>query len=428
MTFFKVKEIFEKKPGEAQIRGWVYRHRASKNAVFVMLRDSSGVIQCTFKKGEIPDELFEKAESLSIESSVKIRGDVKEDKRAPGGFEVKGKELEVIHMAERFPIVRDKSTEFLRDVRHLWVRSQEMTAIMKIRDTVYDATREFMKKMDCYEIEPPILTPVGSEGGSSLFEVDYFGKKMYLTQSWQLYAEALIFALERIYTISPCFRAEKSKTSRHVTEFWMTEMEAAWMEFEELAGFAEETIVFICGKVLEKNKKELEILGRDPKDLKLETPFKRITYDKALETLEKNGMKVKYGEDLGATEETKIAKLLGGKPILITHYPKEIMAFYKKKDPKNPKLTLNFNIIAPDIGEILDASEREPDIEEINRIMKKEGIDPKDCGFYMDTRKYGSVPHSGFGMGTDRVVQWICGLDSIQEAIIFPRTMRRTKP
>ncbi len=428
MVFSKINEIFKNGPEEAQIRGWVYRHRASKKVIFVMIRDSSGIIQCTFKKGEVSEDVFEKAENLMIESSVKIKGTVKKDERAPGGYEIRGKELDVVHLAERFPITKDQSTEFLRDVRHLWLRSRKMMSIMKIRSTVIDAINEFHKKMDCYHMQPPIFTTAGSEGGSTLFELKYFGKKVYLSQSWQLYAEMMIFCLERIYTISPTFRAEKSKTNRHVTEFWMTEMEAAWMGFDELEEFAEKLLVFICNKVLEKNMEDLKILGRDPKELKLKTPFKRITYDEVLKKLNENGMKVKHGKDLGAKEETSIADILGGKPILITHYPKEIMAFYKKKDPKNPNYTLNFNLIAPGVGEIVDAAVREPDIKEIKKSLKKEGENLKDYEFYLDTRRYGSVPHSGFGMGTERVVQWICGAESIQDVIPFPRTMKRIKP
>jgi len=359
---------------------------------------------------------------------VEIKGIVKEDKRAPGGHELRASDIKIIHLAERFPIVRDKSKEFLRDVRHLWLRSREMTSIMKIRSTVFFAIHEFLRNKDCYEIQPPIFTTAGSEGGSTLFEVDYFGSKVYLTQSWQLYAEAMIYSLERIYTISPTFRAEKSKTSRHVTEFWMAEMEAAWMDFEELAEMSEGLIKHICKKVLEKNKEDLEILNVDTKKLQLKEPFRRITYDEVLKILEKNGMSVKYGKDLGAKEETNIAKILGGKPILITHYPKEIMAFYKKRDPKNPKYALNLNIIVPDIGEVLDGSEREPDIKEIKKALEKEGADMKEYEFYLDTRRYGSVPHSGFGLGVDRVIQWICNLDSIQEAIPFPRTIKRVEP
>ena len=424
----KINEAFGKKDKEVSLKGWVYRHRVSKDLVFVILRDSSGIIQCTFKRGVVPDDVFEKAESLMVESSVEIKGIVKEDKRAPGGHELRASDIKIIHLAERFPIVRDKSKEFLRDVRHLWLRSREMTSIMKIRSTVFFAIHEFLRNKDCYEIQPPIFTTAGSEGGSTLFEVDYFGSKVYLTQSWQLYAEAMIYSLERIYTISPTFRAEKSKTSRHVTEFWMAEMEAAWMDFEELAEMSEGLIKHICKKVLEKNKEDLEILNVDTKKLQLKEPFRRITYDEVLKILEKNGMSVKYGKDLGAKEETNIAKILGGKPILITHYPKEIMAFYKKRDPKNPKYALNLNIIVPDIGEVLDGSEREPDIKEIKKALEKEGADMKEYEFYLDTRRYGSVPHSGFGLGVDRVIQWICNLDSIQEAIPFPRTIKRVEP
>jgi len=407
VNFVKIKDVFGKDGEVVELKGWVYRHRTSKEVVFVVLRDSSGIIQCTFKKGVVPDEIFE---------------------RAPGGYEIVGEGLEVVHKAERFPIVRDKSKEFLRDVRHLWLRSREMTSVLKIRSTVFGAIHEFFRSRGFYEVQAPIFTTAGSEGGSTLFEVDYFGKKVYLTQSWQLYAEAMIFSLEKIYTVAPSFRAEKSKTSRHLTEFWHAEMEAAWMDFDELAKTAEGLIKHICDRVLEENMDDLKVLNVDPERLKLELPFRRITYEEVLRILKENGMEVPRGKDLGAKEETNIAKILGGKPILITHYPKEIMAFYKKRDPNNPKYALNFNLIVPDVGEVLDASEREPDINEIIKSLKADGADPKDYDFYLDTRRYGSVPHSGFGMGIDRVVQWICGLDSIQEAIPFPRTIKRVEP
>ncbi|MCD6367721.1 MAG: asparagine--tRNA ligase [Candidatus Aenigmarchaeota archaeon] len=424
----KIKDVFGKDGEVVELKGWVYRHRTSKEVVFVVLRDSSGIIQCTFKKGVVPDEIFERAEDLSVESSVIVKGRVKKDERAPGGYEIVGEGLEVVHKAERFPIVRDKSKEFLRDVRHLWLRSREMTSVLKIRSTVFGAIHEFFRSRGFYEVQAPIFTTAGSEGGSTLFEVDYFGKKVYLTQSWQLYAEAMIFSLEKIYTVAPSFRAEKSKTSRHLTEFWHAEMEAAWMDFDELAKTAEGLIKHICDRVLEENMDDLKVLNVDPERLKLELPFRRITYEEVLRILKENGMEVPRGKDLGAKEETNIAKILGGKPILITHYPKEIMAFYKKRDPNNPKYALNFNLIVPDVGEVLDASEREPDINEIIKSLKADGADPKDYDFYLDTRRYGSVPHSGFGMGIDRVVQWICGLDSIQEAIPFPRTIKRVEP
>ena len=304
-----------------------------------------------------------------------------------------------------------------------------MTAMLKIRSSIFEAIHEYLRKDDYTEVQPPIFTTAGSEGGSTLFEVKYFDKEVFLSQSWQLYAENFIYSVEKAYTIAPSFRAEKSKSARHVTEFWHAEVEATWMEFEELLELMENLISAICQNVAKKNVYELGTIGRDPKELKkIKPPFPRITYDEALKLLkEKSGLDVPYGKDLGQTEEREIGKYFD-KPVLVTHYPKEIMAFYKKVDPSNPKVCLNANLIAPEIGEIVDGSERESDMDKILESLKREGTDPKEVDFYLDTRRYGSVPHSGFGMGVARVLMWICGFDTIKDAIAFPRTIARTKP
>ncbi len=429
MLFTKIEDIFEKKPKKAHIRGWVYRHRVSKDVVFALIRDSSGIVQCTFKKKEVGDEVFKKVESLTIESSIKIKGEVREDKRAPGGFEVSGKELEVVHLAETFPIGRDLSEEFLMDVRHLWVRSQKITNAMKVRSKVFEAIREYFRGEGFYETHSPILIPGGAEEGPTLFEVKYYKEKAFLSQTWQLYAESILFGLEKIFTIAPTFRAEKSRTSRHLTEFWMTEAEMAWCDLDCCIKISEDLISHVCLKVAKECKKELEVLGRDPKELlTIKPPFPRITYTEALKILKKDGIDVKWGKDLRTLEEKQLMTHYK-KPLIVTHYPKDIMAFYKPKDPENPKTARCYDILCPELGiEIVGGSERDLDTEELKKSLKSKGEDVKDYDFYLETRRYGSVPHSGFGLGTERVIQWICKLDHIRDAIPFPRTAKRYKP
>ncbi|MHA1737343.1 MAG: asparagine--tRNA ligase [Candidatus Heimdallarchaeota archaeon] len=409
------------------LRGWVARKRSSKKIAFLTMRDSTGRIQVSVKADN--NDAFNTATNLGFETALTIEGKLSKDDRAPGGYEIKASKISVVGKSENFPISRDQSQEFLLDVRHLALRSQKMTSMLKIRSSVFEAIHTYLRKDDYTEVQPPIFTTAGSEGGSTLFEVKYYDKEVFLSQSWQLYAENFIYSVEKAYTIAPSFRAEKSKSARHVTEFWHAEVEATWMEFEELLELMENLISAICLNVAKKNAFELKAIGQDPKALKkIKPPFPRITYDDALKMLkEKSNLEVPYGKDLGQTEEREIGKYFD-KPVLVTHYPKEIMAFYKKVDPTNPKVCLNANLIAPEIGEIIDGSERESDMDKILESLKHDGTDPKEVDFYLDTRRYGSVPHSGFGMGIARVLMWICGFDTIKDAIAFPRTMARIKP
>jgi len=307
-----------------------------------------------------------------------------------------------------------------------------MTAILKIRSTVFGALDEFFKGEGFYEYHSPIFQAVQCEGGSDLFSVDYFGKKdVFLAQTWQLYAEPAIFALEKIYTIAPSFRAEKSKTSRHLTEYWHCEMEVAWATFEDIQDYGEKMIKYVVKKVLEKHKPEFEILKRDPKILEptVKKPFVRMTYTEALKILkQKCKFKVDWGKDLRTIEEEKLTKLYDV-PVIVTHYPKQVKAFYMTEDPKNSKVVQGCDFLAPEgYGEIIGGSHREPDIDKIKERLREEGEDPAEYGFYLDTRKYGSVPHGGFGLGVERIITWICGLDNIKDSIPFPRTMDRYKP
>ncbi len=411
-----------------EIKGWVYRKRESKNIIFFIIRDSDDIVQCTIKDD---NKHFEEAKKITMESSVIVKGTVNKDERSPTGYEMKIEEIEPVHIAERYPITKDQSTELLLDYRHLWLRSRYLTAVMKIRHTVVGAIHKFFRDNGYYEFDAPVFQPSQCEGGSTLFEVKYFDDITYLTQSWQLYAEAAVFALEKVYNMGPTFRAERSKTSRHLSEFWMAEAEAAWMDIEGLAQLAKDEVRFIVKEVLKHNRKELELLGRDISKLEVvaEKPFPTITYTEALNILEKKeGMKVKWGKDLRTVEEDRLMKHFDV-PIVVTNYPKEIMAFYKPKDPKDEKTALCMDMLAPEgYGEIIGGSQRDTDIKELEKALKKMGEDPKNYEWYMDLRKYGSVPHSGYGMGVERVVSWICGLESIRDAIPFPRTQRRFKP
>lgn len=432
MKFLSIREAMKKSSGEVNIRGWVYRERGSSKIKFIVLRDSTNIMQCVIAKEDVGEKKFKIADKIQVETSMSLSGEIKKDKRAPTGYEILVKDFEVIGESDKYPITKDKSVDFLADKRHLWLRSRKMTAILKIRNTIFGAIHEYFRKDGFYEYQSPIFQSVQCEGGSTLFNVDYFGQKdVFLAQTWQLYAEPAIFSLERIYTIAPSFRAEKSKTSKHLTEYWHAEMEVAWTNFEALQNYGEELIKYIVKAVVENNKEELKILNRDVKKLEptIKKPFVRVTYDKALKTLkEKCNVSVKWGKDLRTLEEDELSKLYDV-PVIVTNYPKKVKAFYMKENNKNPDVVLGFDFIAPEgYGELIGGSERESDIKELKKRLKEQGEDPKEYEFYLDTRRYGSVPHSGFGLGIERVVRWVCGLESIKDAIPFPRTILRYKP
>lgn len=431
MKFMSIQEAMKKRKGKVAIRGWVHRERKQKEVIFIVLRDVSDIIQCVIKKDKVSKDVWKTAKKAKIEASFKIMGPIKPEKRAPTGYEIEVKDLELVGDAKRFPITKDKSTEFLLDKRHLWLRSRRLTTIMKIRSTVMGAIHKFFRDRGYYEFDPPILQPIQCEGGATLFEVKYYGDKTYLTQSWQLYAEAAIFALEKVYDVAPTFRAEKSKTARHLSEFWMAEMEAAWMELDECVQVAKDEVRFILKEVLKKHKKDLEFLGQDVKKLEkiAKKKFPTITYRKALDILrKKEGMKLKFGKDLRTIEEDKLMKHFDT-PIAVTHYPKEIMAFYKPRDKKDPETAICFDMLLPEgYGEVVGGSQRSTDVKELIESLKKQGEDPKNYDWYFDLRRYGSVPHSGYGLGVERLIAWICNLDNIKDSIPFPRTMLRKEP
>ncbi|MFX0037298.1 MAG: asparagine--tRNA ligase [Candidatus Hermodarchaeota archaeon] len=425
-----IEEAIQKELASVNLRGWVHRERKSNKFVFIVLRDESDIIQCVISKDKNPD-VFENAEKLTIESSVKVSGEIKKDDRAPTGYEVAVSDLEIIQIAEPFPITEHQSPELLYDNRHLWIRSRKLNAILKIRHTIVGAIHEFFRNHGYYEFDAPIFQPSQSEGGATLFEVKYFDDITYLSQTWQLYAEAGIFSLGKIYNMGPTFRAEKSKTSRHLAEFWMAEMEAAWMQLDEVTEVAKDEIRFIVKQVLKNNKKELEILERDIKllDHYAEAEYPTIKYSEALDILNtKYKMKVPWGKDLRTIEEAKIADHFKV-PVVVTHYPTKIMGFYKPPSEENPKEALCFDMLAPEgYCEIIGGSERSLLVDDMIKRLENDGEDQKNYQWYFELRRFGSVPHSGYGLGVERVVMWLCGIDNIKDSIPFPRTMLRKTP
>ena len=430
MKFISINEALAKGKGKVSIRGWVYRERGSNEVKFVVLRDSSNIVQCVIKKENFSAAQWKAIDKVQIEASMRISGEIKEDKRAPTGYEIQVSEFEIVGESNNFPITKDLNEELLGDRRHLWLRSRKMNAVMKIRDTVVNVMREHWRNKGFYEYHSPSILGMAGEGGSTLFEVKYFDKKAFLSQTWQLHAEPAIFSLEKIFTIQPSFRAEKSNTSRHLTEYWHAEMEVAWEDFEYLQDDAQELIKDVVNAVLKKNKEELKILERDVSKLIPATKkkFPRMTYEDALKLLKKEGMTVEFGKDLRTIEEDKLSKMYDT-PIIVTRYPKKVKAFYMKEDPKDPRVVLGFDMIGPEgYGELVGASQREESIEKLKENLKSQGENPDSYEFYFDTRRYGSVPHGGFGMGVERVISWICGLSNIKDAIAFPRTPGRFYP
>ncbi len=408
------------------VRGWVYRKRSMKEKIFLVIRDSTDIVQVVINSDS---KAWQAAQKITIESSCYVTGKARKDARAPTGYELDVTGLEIVGLAEVFPISRDVSTEFLMDVRHLAIRGRKMQATLKVRSKVFEAIHEFCRAQKFHETHSPFLVPGVAEEGLTMFKVDYYGTKAFLAQTWQLYAEAVLPALEKIYTIAPSFRAEKSRTTRHLTEYWHTEVEAAWYDLDKIIKFAEGLIAHVCQKVGKDCQHELKVLGRDPKVLlAIKAPFPRITYTQALKLLEKDGMKVRWGKDLRTLEERQLMNHYK-KPLFVTHYPKEAMAFYKPRDPKDPKTASCFDMLCPELGvELMGGSERDPSIEELKKSLKSKGEKVKDYEFYFDTRRYGAMPHAGFGLGTDRLVQWLCKLEHIRDAIPFPRTPSRIRP
>lgn len=412
-----------------KIRGWVHRSRTSGGLAFLVIRDSTGVMQCAVKKDAVGEAAFAEASGAFIESTILVEGTVKEDKRAPGGYELAATAVQVVGKGEPFPIAKDQSVEFLLDTRHLWLRSQRLTAIMKARHKIIWYLREFFEKEGFWELAPPIITGAACEGGSTLFPLDYFGGKAYLTQSSQLYAEVFTTALEKVYVLAPSFRAEPSRTVRHLCEYWHLEPEMAFYDQKMNMVVQEKMLEYVAQNLAANNADLLQTIGREPEKLKaVRTPFKRMTYEDAVELAQKRGANIKVGQDLGADEEALLTKD-EDKPIFVTNFPKDIKAFYMREDPDNPGTVLNADCLAPEgHGEIIGGSERIWEHAELIQRIAENNLNPKDYEWYVDLRRYGPFPHSGFGLGIERLVKWTLGLDHIRDAIPFPRTINRVYP
>jgi asparaginyl-tRNA synthetase len=415
---------------DVALRGWVHRHRVSGNMVFVVMRDPTGIIQLAVKKDKVSEKDWKDANNSYVASSFTVEGRVKKDDRAPGGYEIEATGYTLISQGEPFPISKDISEEFLLDIRHLWMRSQKMTNIMKARHHIVNYLREFFETEGFYELAPPIITRSGCEGGSTLFEMDYFGEKAYLTQSSQMYAEVFIFGLGKVYVLAPSFRAEKSRTIRHLAEYWHLEPEMAFYDWKMNMDLQEAMVKYVCNKMVGTQSELLKACGRDPEDLRatIEKPFERMDYAAAVEQVNELGGKMEWGQDFGADEESLLTKGAEA-PMFVTRFPKEIKAFYMKEDPSDSEVVLNDDLLAPaGHGEIIGGSERIWHYDELIARMKEQNLKIEDYQWYVDLRKYGSVPHSGFGLGVERLVKWTLNLDHIRDAIPFPRTINRCYP
>jgi asparaginyl-tRNA synthetase len=421
------------------IRGWLYNLRESGKLLFPQLRDGSGVIQGIVPKNAVSPEVFEAVKGLTQESSVIVEGKVRADKRAPGGFELDISNVQVVQRvseSDPYPIsLKEHGVDFLMEHRHLWVRTPRQAAILRVRAEIIKAARDFFDERGFTLTDPPILTPAACEGTTTLFPVDYFDEQAYLTQSGQLYIEATAMALGKVYSFGPTFRAEKSKTRRHLTEFWMVEPEVAYAELEDIMALAEGLLSFLVKRCLERRRPDLQTIGRDVSKLeKVETPFPRITYDEAVKMLQEAHAKgalennFEWGGDLGSPDETYISSQFD-RPVMVHRYPAKVKAFYMEPDPQRPDLALCVDVLAPEgYGEIIGGSQRMASYDLLLKRIHEHDLPEEAFNWYLDLRKYGSVPHAGFGMGIERAVAWICGLEHVRETIPFPRTLHRLYP
>jgi len=414
-----------------EIRGWLYNKRSSGRIHFLVIRDGSGLMQAVMAKTDVSAEAFAAADRLTQESAVRMSGVVRADQRAPGGFELLVRDLQIVQLAEPYPITpKEHGVEFLMDHRHLWLRSRRQHALMRIRAEVIRAATEFLDRAGYLRVDTPILTPAAVEGTTTLFETPYFDLgKAYLTQSGQLYNEAAAMAFGQVYCFGPTFRAEKSKTRRHLTEFWMLEPEAAYMVLEEYMEFAEALVCAIVAQVVQRRRAELGVLERDVAHLeKVRPPFPRLSYDEALARLAEAGKPLPWGEDLGGDEETVISSAFD-RPVFVHRYPAQCKAFYMQPDPTRPEVVLSADLLANEgYGEIIGGGQRIHDLHLLEQRLHEHHLPPDVYRWYMDLRRYGSVPHSGFGLGIERTVAWIAGIEHVREAIAFPRLLNRLYP
>jgi asparaginyl-tRNA synthetase len=442
MVIARVSEVSKHVGETVRLQGWLYNKRSSKKLHFLQVRDGSGIIQAVVGIDDVSPELFALAGELTQESSIRVDGVVHEDPRSPIGFELHVKNLELVARANDYPITKKEHGDaFLMDHRHLWLRSQRQHTILKVRHTIIKAIRDYFDSNGFTLVDSPILTPNACEGTSTLFATPYFEETAFLTQSGQLYQEAAAMAFGKSYCFGPTFRAEKSKTRRHLTEFWMVEPEVAYLELEGLMDLAEDFLCFVVGRVLEGHRKDLETkLERDVKALeKIQKPFPRVSYDDALaqilkirdETQDpdtKAQLAITWGDDFGSPHETELTKRYD-RPVMVHGYPSEVKAFYMKHDPKNPRVARCVDVLAPEgYGEIIGGGQREDDLAVLEAAVAKHELPPESFRWYLDLRRYGTVPHAGFGLGVERTVAWLCGLHHVRETIPFARLMDRLSP
>jgi asparaginyl-tRNA synthetase len=416
---------------EVTLRGWLYNKRSSKKVHFLELRDGTGILQCVAGVADIAPELFARTDKLAQETALVVTGKVRRDARSAIGFELGVTGLEVVaEPSAEYPITpKEHGTAFLMDHRHLWLRSKRQHAILRVRAEIVAAVRQYFDGQGFTLVDAPIFTPAACEGTSNLFEVGYFDDKAYLTQSGQLYMEAAAMALGKVYCFGPTFRAEKSKTRRHLTEFWMVEPEVAYLDLDGVMDLAEDFLVSVVQRVLANRRAELAVLERDISKLeRVQKPFPRIRYEEAIALLQKAGKEAKFGDDFGGDEETVISENFD-RPVFIHRYPAEIKAFYMKKDAVDPRLALGVDVIAPEgYGEVIGGGQREDDLAKIEASLAQHNLPRAAFEWYLDLRRYGSVPHGGFGLGIERTVSWICGLHHVRETIPFPRMLERLTP
>ena len=417
-----------------EIPGWLYNLRKSGKIVFPILRDGTGLMQCVALRSALPEDVFEELKHLTQESSLIVRGRIRAEARAPGGYEMDVEGVEIVQKvseADPYPITpKEHGVDFLMDHRHLWLRSQRQHAIIRVRHEVIKAVRDYFDSHGFTLVDTPIFTPAACEGTTTLFEVNYFDDdKAYLTQSGQLYNEANAMAFGKVYCFGPTFRAEKSKTRRHLTEFWMVEPEMAYADLKEIKRVAEELIVYIVGRVLDTRREELKVIERDVTKLeKIAPPFPRMSYDEAVKNLQEHGSEIQWGSDFGGTDETILTEQFE-QPIMVDRFPRVIKAFYMQPDPERPEVALGVDVLAPEgYGEIIGGGQRIHDPELLLKRIEEHHLPKEAFDWYIDLRKYGTVPHGGFGMGIERCVAWICGLEHVRETIAFPRMLYRLHP
>jgi asparaginyl-tRNA synthetase len=430
MKWAYIEDIAGFKDQEVEIRGWVYNKRSGGKIRFLLIRDGTGLIQGTIYSPDKNNPLFQKFDQLTQESSIIVRGVVKEYKRAPGGYELGISDLEIVQVAPEYPITpKEHGIPFLMEHRHLWLRSQKQHAVLQIRTELIKAIRDFFDSRGFRNMDTPILTPSACEGTTTLFETEYFDQKAYLSQSGQLYNEATAMAFGKVYCFGPTFRAEKSKTRKHLIEFWMVEPEVAFATLQEITELAEDLIVSIVARILETRRTELAIVERETAPLeRVKKPFRRIKYGEILPDLKERGSKIEWGDDFGALEETILSEIYDS-PVCVTHFPAQIKAFYMQPDEENPDEVLGVDVFASEgYGELIGGGQRIHDLALLEKRVKEHNL-PRDAyEWYMDLRKYGSVPHSGFGLGLERALSWICKIKHIREAIPFPRLLYKIYP